>query len=398
MLNATDSLLWQLFAIFVSAKLFGEVFERLRLPAVMGEILAGVLLGPYALHWIAPGETVHGIAGLGAVFLLFTVGLETSPTDLVRVGRASLGVALGGVLAPFLFCWLLLHMHREPAHEAIFVAAAMVATSVGITARVLRDMQVLRSRMAQIILGAAVFDDILGMLLLGVVVSMVSGGVRWLHLGVVAAEAVVFAAFMIFVAPRMVTRLEGGLGRLQTREAPLVLSLALCLGLSVLSTRLGLAAIIGAFFAGMALADGSAHWNLEPRVQAINQLLSPIFFFSMGSRLDLGVFQPQLLGLAATLSVLAVVTKVGGCGLALPGERWRDRLKVGVGMTPRGEVALIVALIGLQMQMISQRAYGLVIVVTAVTTLLAPPLLRVLFEPGDRSAEAAPPHLTGEIG
>jgi Kef-type K+ transport system membrane component KefB len=249
---------------------------------------------------------------------------------------------------------------------------------------VLRDLNVLKSRTAQIILGAAVFDDILGMLVLGVLVSTVSaGGVQWLHLGLVSAEAIGFAWFMIYVAPRVVNRLQPGIQQMHTQEAPLVLALALCLGLSVAATRIGMAAIIGAFFAGLAFADYSPRWNLEPRAQAINQFLSPFFFFTMGSRLDLSVFSKSVVVLALVLSVIAVLSKIVGCALPLYREGWRAMLQVGVGMTPRGEVALIVALIGLQMNMISQRAYALVIVMTAVTTLLPPPFLRMLFHPGD---------------
>jgi len=388
--HGTDSLLLQLFTIFVWAKVFGELFERLHLPAVLGEILAGVLLGPYATRFVIPGDTIYSIAEIGAVFVLFTVGLETSPSDLIRVGRLSLRVAIAGVVLPFALGFLFLRLNQEPTHEAIFVAAAMVATSVGITARVLRDMNVHRSRTAQIILGAAVFDDILGMLLLGMLVSTVSaGGVQWLHFGLVTLEAVGFAVFMIFVAPRVVDRLEPGIELMQTQDAPLVLALALCLGLSVAATRIGMAAIIGAFFAGIAFADYSPRWNLEPRAQAINLFLSPFFFFTMGSRLDLSVFNRSVVVLALSLSGLALISKILGCGLPLYREGWRSVLQVGVGMTPRGEVALIVALIGLQMNMISQRAYALVIVMTAVTTILPPPFLRVLFKPDDKGSGGA---------
>jgi Kef-type K+ transport system membrane component KefB len=386
--HGADSLLLQLFTIFVWAKVFGELFERSHLPAVLGEILAGVVLGPYATRFVLPGDTIYSIAEIGAVFLLFTVGLETSPSDLIRVGRLSLRVAVAGIILPFAMGFLFLRLNNEPTHEAVFVAAAMVATSVGITARVLRDLNVHKSRTAQIILGAAVFDDILGMLLLGVVVSTAStGGIQWLHLGLVSMEAVGFAVFMIFIAPKVVDRLEPGIEQMQTQDAPLVLALALCLGLSVVATRIGMAAIIGAFFAGLAFADFSPRWNLEPRAQAINQFLSPFFFFTMGSRLDLSVFSRSVVMLALALSALAVISKIVGCALPLYREGWRCMLQVGVGMTPRGEVALIVALIGLQMNMISQRAYALVIVMTAVTTVLPAPFLGMLFTPHDKAPD-----------
>jgi Kef-type K+ transport system membrane component KefB len=216
------------------------------------------------------------------------------------------------------------------------------------------------------------------------------------HLGLVSAEAVGFALFMIFVAPKVVDRLEPGIQQMQTQDAPLVLSLALCLGLSVAATHIGMAAIIGAFFAGLAFADFSPRWNLEPRAQAINQFLSPFFFFTMGSRLDLSVFSRSVVWVAVALSVLAIISKIVGCGLPLWSEGWRSMLQVGVGMTPRGEVALIVALIGLQMNMISQRAYALVIVMTAITTILPPPFLKMLFAP--RKPLPVAPAATGESG
>jgi Kef-type K+ transport system membrane component KefB len=378
--RGTDTLLLQLFTIFVCAKICGEVFERLALPAVLGEILAGIALGPYAANIIVPSDSIISLAEIGAIFLLFTVGLETSPHELIRIGRRSLNVAIAGIVLPFVCGLLYLKLHNESTHEAVFVAAAMVATSVGITARILQDMQVLKSRAAQIILGAAVFDDILGMVLLAIVVSISSGtGVHWLHLGVVIAEAVGFAVFMIYFGPGVVRRMRPGLERLSTRDAPLMLALATCLLLSVAATKIGMAAIIGAFFAGLIFSDYSPEWGLRPRVYGINEFLAPFFFFTMGARLDIRVFQGNVFAVAVIVSLLALISKVVGCGLPMLKEGWRDAVKVGVGMTPRGEVALIIALIGLQMNMVSQRAYAIVIFMTGVTTLVPPPLLRYLF-------------------
>ena len=406
MTNGTEGLLLQLFTIFVWAKVFGELFERLYLPAVLGEILAGIVLGPYATQFVIPTPTVYSIAEVGAVFLLFTVGLETNAKDLISVSRLSLRVAVGGVALPFIAGFWLMRADGQPVHEAAFVAAAMVATSVGITARVLRDLNVLRFRVSRIVLGAAVFDDMLGMILLGIVVSVATGaGIRWLHLGLVVAEAAGFAAFMIFFGPRLVRRIRPGLQRMQTHDAPLVLALAICLGLSVVATKIGMAAIIGAFFAGLAFADYSPEWNLEPRAQAINQFLSPFFFFTMGARLQLSLFSRELVVMGLFVSLLAIITKMLGCGLPLIGEGWMTALRAGVGMTPRGEVALIVALIGLQMNMISQRSYALVIIMTAITTIFPPLVLRLLFrekvaaperpDEADREAEES---LDGGIG
>jgi len=312
--QAADTLLLQLFAIFVWAKVFAEIFEQLKIPAVLGEILAGVLLGPYATKFVFPSQTIFSIAEIGAIFLLFTVGLETSPSELIRVGRQSLRVALAGVAVPFFLGFGYLKLRGEPSHEATFVAAAMVATSVGITARVLSDLQVLKTRVAKIILGAAVFDDILGMLLLALVAGLVShGGIRWLHLGVLSGEAVGFALFMMFIAPRLVKRMQPGLKRMYTHEAPLILALAICLGLSVAASKIGIAAIIGAFFAGMVFADYAPQWDLHPKASAINEFLAPFFFFTMGARLDIRLFTSnRVLGAAVVISILAVVSKVLG--------------------------------------------------------------------------------------
>src|SRR6266568_5643330 len=215
-MNGPEELLLELFAIFVTAKVVGEVFERLSLPAVLGEILAGVLVGPYALHWVVPSDTIYSVAEIGAIFVLFSAGLETSPSDLIRLGRKSLMVAAGGIIVPFLLGFIYMKLRGDVSTEAIFVGAAMVATSVGITARVLGDLHVLGTRNAKIIMGAAVFDDILGMVLLAIVAGLAGQGLQWWHLGVLIGEAAAFAIFMIFVAPRIVRRIQPGVEHLST--------------------------------------------------------------------------------------------------------------------------------------------------------------------------------------
>ncbi len=377
--HAPDQFLLQLLAIFVSAKVAGELFERVRLPSVLGEILAGVALGPFALNWINPSDTIHSVAEIGAIFVLFSAGLETSPHDLIRVGRKALLVAVAGVVAPFVLGFGYMKWLGDATSEAIFVGAAMVATSVGITARVLGDLRVLATRTAKIILGAAVFDDILGMVLLAVVAEASGGGLEWLHLGVLIVEAAAFALFMIFVAPHIVRRIQPRMDRLSTQHAPLIVALALCLFLSWLSAKIGMAAIIGAFFAGLMFADYAPSWNLLPRVGGITEFLAPFFFFTIGSRLNVHLFAGNVLYTAIVISLLAIVSKVAGCGLPLWREGRLSALRVGVGMMPRGEVALIVALVGLRSQIVLPSTYAIVVFMTAVTTILAPPLLRYLF-------------------
>jgi Kef-type K+ transport system membrane component KefB len=184
---------------------------------------------------------------------------------------------------------------------------------------------------------------------------------------------------MVFFASKVIHKMRPGVERLSIQNAPLILALALCLGLSVAAERIGMAAIIGAFFAGLAFAEYSSEWSLAPRVNAINEFLAPFFFFTMGARLDLRIFNRQVMVACVVVTLLALIAKVIACGLPVLREGWLSALKVGVGMTPRGEVALIVALVGLQMNMVSPAAYAMVIFMTGATTLLAPPVLRYLF-------------------
>ena len=379
-MQGPEQLLLELFAIFVTAKLMGEVFERLSLPGVLGEIMAGVALGPYALNWIAPSDTIHSVAEIGAIFVLFSAGLEISPSDLIHVGRKSLLVAVAGIVAPFLLGFGYMKLRGDASAEATFVGAAMVATSVGITARVLADLKVLSTQAAKIILGAAVFDDILGMVLLAIVGGIASPtGLQWWHLALLISEAAAFALFMIFAAPRIVGRMRPQMEKLSTQNASLIVALAICLALSWLASKIGMAAIIGAFFAGLVFADYSPQWNLRPRVSGITDFLAPYFFFTIGARLNFQLLSGSILMAAIVISFLAIISKVAACGLPFLREGWRMVFRIGVGMMPRGEVALIVALMGLQSQIVTPAAYAIVVFMTAVTTMLAPPLLRYLF-------------------
>jgi Kef-type K+ transport system membrane component KefB len=375
------TILMELFVIFIWAKIFGEIFEHWKLPAALGEISCGILLGPHAIALIKPTEFTFSIAQVGAVFLLLNVGLETRPQELIRVGTKSLGVALGGVLLPFAAGFGYMLLARYSAHEATFVAAAMVATSVAVTARVLRDMGVLRTDAARIILGAAVFDDILGMLVLAFVMGLASSStIRWLQLTILAAEAVAFAFFMIFVAPRLIERIRTRIQDFSIPNAPIFLAMGLGLGLAAVAEKIGLAAIIGAFFAGLAFAEYGDEWKIRPHVAGVSDFLAPFFFFVIGTQLNLKVFSsPSLAITAVVISLLAILSKLVGCGLPLAGQGLKLALQVGLGMVPRAEVGLIVAALGLQAGLLSQSSYAVVVLMAMVTTLATPPLLRLTF-------------------
>ena len=278
-------LLRDLFLIFLAAKLAAELFERIHQPPVIGELLAGVLVGPHALGWIGTADVglvnafhgdvaaaqeavtvvYHLVAELGVVVLLFFVGLETRLADILRVGGRAGAVAVLGVVVPFALGYALMGpLLGHPPIESIFIGAAMVATSVGITARVLRDLGVIASTESRIILGAAVIDDILAMIVLAVVAGLATtGSVSVVHVAVIAGQAILFTAFVVLVGTGVVRRYGLRLNALRMDNAPFAVSLLTMLGLAALSASIGLAAIICAFLAGMVFAEAREHFELE---------------------------------------------------------------------------------------------------------------------------------------
>jgi Na+:H+ antiporter len=383
----SSQVLLELFLMFAGGKLLAEIFERLRQPGVLGELLAGVLLGPSLLNLVHTNELTLGIAEVGAVFLLFTVGLETKPRDLLEVGWTAVAVGILGVVVPFILGLWYMKFANHSTVEAIFVGAAMVATSVGITARVLADLGALSTRAARVILAAAVLDDILGLLVLAVVSSLSTGQVHYLQLLTVTAEAVVFALLMIFFASRVIGRFQPHVEKLRAQNSAFILSIILCLGLSLASVYIGMAAIVGAFLSGLALADHSERWKLHENAHPLSEFLAPFFFVILGVQVNVRSFaNPGLIGLASIICALAIVGKLVGCGLGSLRLGFKDALRVGIGMIPRGEVGLIVAGVGLTLHTISDAVYSIVLVMSIVTTLVAPPFLRMVM-PLSRVAE-----------
>jgi Kef-type K+ transport system membrane component KefB len=375
----SGQVLFELFVMFAGGKLLAELFERLRQPAVAGELLAGVLLGPSLLAIINPSDLTRGLAEIGAIFLLFTVGLETKPRDLLAVGWTAVLVAVLGVILPFLVGFVYVRAASNSLVESIFVGAAMVATSVGITARVLADAGLLSTRMARVILGAAVLDDILGMIVLAVVSSISTGKINYVSLGVVTVEAIGFSLLVIFFGSRLVGRMRPAVARLRAQNSAFILSVILCLGLSLASVYIGMAAIIGAFLAGLAMADHSEQWGLRRNAHPVSEFLAPFFFVLLGVEVNLRTFlQPGLAVMLVVVCLLAIASKVIGCGLGSLRLGWKDALRIGVGMVPRGEVGLIVAAVGLQLHTISEGVYTVVVGMSLATTLFAPPVLKIL--------------------
>ena len=390
-------ILLSLFVVFVAAQVGGEVAQRLKLPAVVGEIAAGCLVGPYALGWVKLNEPLEVLAELGAVLLLFSVGLETRAGDLRKVGRVATLVGVSGVVLPFVLGGLWAWASGFETPKAMFVAAAFVATSAGITARVLQELGVLGRTESRIILGAAVIDDILAMLLLGVVTAVQGGGsVNVVGLAVVLAQAVGFVALVTLVGTRVVLRSSPLLEAPINPLSPLTLSLAICLGLAVAASFIGLAAIIGAFLAGMVMAESEQRHSLEKQIQVIMAFLVPFFFVVTGAKVDarqLG--NVSALGMVAAITLLAVVSKLVGCGVAALSTGRRSALIVGVGMVPRGEVGIIVASLGLQAAVFSETIYAVIIAMSLITSVVAPPALKALFSSAKPKTHEDVSHLVG---
>ena len=397
-----SGLLLDLFLIFLAAKLAAELFERIGQPPVIGELLAGALIGPYALGLIgtadaglinafhgdrqAADEAVqvvyHVISELGVVVLLFFVGLETRVADILKVGKRAAMVAVIGVIVPFgLGYGLMGPILGMPQIEAIFIGAAMVATSVGITARVMRDLGVIASTESRIILGAAVIDDVLAMVILAIVAGLATtGAIGVVGVVVIALQAALFTVFLSLVGSGVVRRYGLHLERLRMDSAPLAVSLLAMLGLAGLAAAIGLAAIIGAFLAGMVFAEAREHFELEHQALPIYSFLVPFFFVITGSHVDWRLFvDGEILGLALAVTALALIGKLVA-GLALSCQGRRSMAIVGVGMAPRGEVGLIVASLGLSLGAITPQIFGVVVIMSILTTLVAPPILRVLYQ------------------
>ena len=386
--HASNALL-ALLIVFVAAQIGAEIAQRLKMPAVVGEIAAGVVVGPALLNWVHVDEPLTVLAEVGAVLLLFSVGLETRVADLRRVGKVASWVGIAGVILPFLLGGMWAHYMGYPTPKAMFIGAAFVATSAGITARVLHDMGVLGRKESRVILGAAVIDDILAMLLLGAVTALQGGGnVNVAGLVLVLAQAIGFVAIIGYFGTRIMRRGSKALDAPLNPHSPLSIALALCLGLAVAASFLGLAAIIGAFLAGMVAAETRQRHQLEEHLQPIMVLLVPFFFVVTGMQVDLqALASGRALSLLFVIVVLATVGKVVGCGLGALSMGRRSALIVGVGMVPRGEVGIIVASLGQRAGVFPPEMYALIIAMSLITSIIAPPVLKVLLsDPPDGPA------------
>jgi len=404
-----------LILILLGAKLGGAVFERFHQPAVLGERVVGMLLGNasllgfHGLEFLKNEELLALLAEIGVILLLFEVGLESDIAEMKAVGLSAFAVATVGVIMPFLLgwgvsAWLLPEAHR---FVHIYVGAVLCATSVGITARVLRDLGKLATREARIILGAAVIDDVLGLLLLAIVGGLIraadrgAAGLPWMSTLWIVVKSVGFLLGAIWIGQRLSPRLFHLASKLRVHGMLLVTSLSFCFLMAYLASAIGLATIVGAFAAGLLLdkvhyrdfLDRGEH-GLEDALRPLTTVLVPVFFVLMGIRVDLSSFgRTDILGFAALVTLAAILGKQV-CGLAV-WERGVNRLAIGLGMIPRGEGGLIVAGIGMTLGVQGQRIvtpsiFSAIVIMVMVTTLLTPPLVKWALTRADARATIAP--------
>jgi Kef-type K+ transport system membrane component KefB len=369
-----------LLIVFGSAKLMAEIFTRMRLPGIVGEIIAGVLIGPSVLGWIAPNDLLKALADLGVMFLLFDAGLQVKASEMLRVGGTATLVAALGVIVTFFGGLGILLLWGSPRMEAVFVGAALVSTSVGITASALSARGLLHEVASKIILAAAVIDDVMGLIVLAVVSSMARGRLNILDVvlttGLAAAFTVVVAKWGATAADRILPHFHS---RAQAEEAEFHIALVLLFALSALALYAGVAAIVGAFLAGLALSE-TADSRVRDLTRGVNELVVPFFLVGIGLRLDLALFRSKsVIGLAVLILMMVIVTKLIGCGAGALSLGWRNALKVGLGMVPRGEVTMVIAQMGLSLAVIRPEMYGVVVFMAVASALLTPLLLKIAF-------------------
>jgi len=402
-----------LFVILLSAKLGGALMERIQQPAVLGELIFGVLLGNlsllglHQLDYLKSNEAIGILAELGVIFLLFEVGLESNIKQMMEVGLSSFLVALVGVIVPMLLGWGVgaWFLPQSSTLVHVFIGATLTATSVGITARVLKDLGKTSAREARIILGAAVIDDVMGLVILAAVSGIIKAadrggaGISILDVALIVLKAVAFLVIALWIGSRLSPRMFSLASRLNVRGMLLAVSICFCFLLSYLANRIELAPIVGAFAAGLILdpvhyqdfRERGEH-SIEELLRPISSFLVPVFFVLMGVRVDLKTFaDSSILGFALVLTAVAILGKQA-CALAVL-ERGLDRISVGIGMIPRGEVGLIFASIGAALVLngspvVNSSTYSAVVIMVILTTLVTPTLLKLSLARGDRRNSA----------
>jgi Kef-type K+ transport system membrane component KefB len=355
---------------------------RINQSAVVGIILAGILVGPSLLGLVTYTDFVSSLANLGAVVMLFTIGLEFEVKEIAKVKYFL--IALLGVIVPWIAGFFLSRAFAYDFKAAVFIGTALTATSIAVTANVLKEMGKLQSAAAKAIIGAAVIDDVLGLLALSLSESVVSSSVQMWPIVLTTLKAVGFIAIGILIGRTLLVKMLSAFDKSKMAEkypeSIFIFTMMVAFLYSIAAELVGLSAIVGAFLAGASFAG--VHLKREAifrqSAEHLQIIFAAIFFISLGVIMDLHVVTPGLLWFVAVLTAVAMLTKVIGCGGAarMLGMKTRDSLIVGVGMMPRGEVAMIVALIGLNRNLIPQSTYSALILMSLLSTVIPPVILR----------------------
>ncbi len=376
--------LLELALILVVTKIFGLFTRKIHLPQVVGALVAGIVLGPAVLNIVAKGDVITALAEVGVILLMFSAGLETDFKQLRGSLKASLVIAVIGVIVPLLGGLGLALWFGQSVLKSVFIGVILTATSVSITVEALQEMGKLKTKAGTAILGAAVIDDILGIIILSVIIGVGEGGVSFAAIGLTLLKIAAFFAFALicgFGALRLFDFLSVKLGK---RRRLSIFGLAFCFALAYLAEQFGVADITGAYIAGLALCNSKAEEYIEEKNVVLSYMFfSPVFFISVGLMTSFDGLTGKTVLFAFLLLVVAVLSKLAGCGLGAKLCRFSgsECVQVGVGMISRGEVAIIVATKGIAAGLMDAELFSGVIVVVIITTLITPLLLKIAFRP-----------------
>lgn len=370
----------QLFIIIIATKLAGVLAVRLGQPSVLGKLLVGVLLGPAVLGWVQNTEVIKSLSHIGVLLLMFIAGLETDLRELNRNMKSALAVAFGGVIFPLIggyFSGIVLGMNQ---HHAIFLGLLLCATSVSISVQTFKELDQLQSRVGTTVLGAAIADDIIVVVALAFMMSFLVGSeVNFIS---VIGGKVMFFIVIALLAWKGVPFIMSKLGRIKITQPAMSIALSLCFLFAYIAEYFGIAGIIGAFAAGIAIANTEFKEEIEAKVEPIAYtLFVPIFFVSIGLTVTFNGFWNQIL-VIITLSIVAILTKIIGAGFGAraTGFNTSSSITIGAGMISRGEVALILASLGLSKNLLAPQYFTVIIIVVMITTIVTPPLLKYFIQ------------------
>jgi len=372
-------LILQLVIILVASKIAGSLSVRLGQPSVLGKLLIGIVLGPSVLGLVNENETLAEFSQIGVILLMFIAGLETDVEEFKRTGKASTLVGFGGIIVPLVLGYFAGVVLNLTTMESLFLGLLLSATSVSISVQALKEMNQLKTREGTTILGAAVIDDVIVIIALAFLMSFAGGDV---NLTTVILKKILFFAGAILVGWKVVPWFLNKFTSLKVTETVISSALIICFTYAYLAEYTGVAAIIGAYIAGVAISVTNYKHEIFEKVETISySIFVPVFFTSIGITAEFSGINENL-GLIIMLSILAILTKLVGSavGAKVAGFGWNSSLGIGAAMVSRGEVALIMATIGLEAKLLSQDMFAVIVVVVLVTTIVTPPMMKWFFK------------------